>query len=77
MGLLIDSPTLAQRMADFFATEVPKNAYEVRLVAGDDDLEWIERTPSGEVRHDSEPGVGFFRGLWVGFLSILPIDWLL
>lgn len=77
MGLLIDSPALAQHMETVFANEIPKGAYQVRVAAGDDDLEWIEQTPSGEIRHDSEPGVGFLRGLWVGFMSLLPIDWLL
>jgi putative cardiolipin synthase len=76
MGLLIDSPRLAARHARTFDTEVPAGAYEVRLDA-DGNLVWIERTPSGETRHATEPGTGFLRRAFIGFLSLLPIDWML
>jgi hypothetical protein len=29
------------------------------------------------MRHASEPGAGVLKRLWIGFLSILPIEWLL
>ena len=51
-------------------------AYEVRLDA-DANLVWIERTPSGETRHATEPGTGFLQRAFIGFLSLLPIDWML
>jgi len=73
MGLLIDSPDLARRLDQWFDTQVPLLAYEVKRTEGGD-LYWIERTPSGEKRYDTEPGAGFFRRAWVGFLSILPIE---
>jgi putative cardiolipin synthase len=76
MGLLIDSPRLAARLAQAFATDIPVAAYEVRLDE-DGDLRWIERTPSGEKRHATEPGAGPLRRAWLGFLSLLPIDWML
>jgi len=44
----------------------------VRL-SSDGSLEWVER----DVRHTSEPGAGVLKRLWIGFLSILPIEWLL
>jgi hypothetical protein len=37
----------------------------------------VVRTAAGEIRHDTEPGVGALKQLWVGFLSILPFEWLL
>jgi putative cardiolipin synthase len=77
MGLLIDSPGLAGRLAGTFESEVPIYAYEVRLAEDGRNLEWIGRGQSGEKRYDTEPGIGFFRRAWVGFLSLLPIDWLL
>jgi putative cardiolipin synthase len=40
----------------------------------DGGLYWIERTASGEKRYDTDPGAGFLRRTWVGFLSILPIE---
>ncbi len=72
MGLVIDSHDLARRLAEWFDARVPLLAYEVR--AQDGGLSWVERTASGEKRYDSDPGAGFLRRAWVGFLSILPIE---
>jgi len=58
LGLVIDSPALARRLAELFDTTVATAAYEVRLKPDDGSLEWIERTASGETRHDTEPGAG-------------------
>ena len=77
MGLVIDSPRLALRLAEFFDTGVPAVAYEVRLKPDGRSLEWIERTAEGEVRFDTEPGTSFFKRSGVGMMSILPIEWLL
>ena len=77
MGLVIDSPALAQRLADAFDREVALVAYEVRLTADGQRLQWIERTPSGERRFDTEPGTGWWDRFKVDILSVLPIDWLL
>jgi putative cardiolipin synthase len=76
MGLLIDSPALGGQLAEAFDRGAPRAAYEVRLGA-DGGLEWIERTPAGETRHDTEPGTGPLRRTWIRFLSVLPIEWLL
>jgi len=73
MGLVIDSPDLARGLAEWFDTQVPLRAYEVKR-AGDGRLYWIERRASGDKRYDTDPGAGFFRRAWVGFLSILPIE---
>lgn len=77
MGLVIDSPRLASRLAAAFDEQVPKIAYEVRLTADGRCAEWIARTPAGEVRYDAEPQTSAGRRAWIEFLSILPIDWLL
>jgi putative cardiolipin synthase len=77
MGLLIDSPALSQRLAQAFDDDIPRSAYEVRLAAGSGKLEWIEQTSAGEKRYGTEPGAGFFKRAWIGFLSLLPIEWLL
>ncbi len=77
MGLVIDSPALAQRLGAFFDTEMPLLAYEVRLT-GDGSLEWIERLRRGrEVA--TTPSRARARGAapCVDFLSVLPIEWLL
>jgi len=77
MGVVIDSPALAQRLGIEIDLVVPTLAYEVRLSHEGDGLEWIERGPEGETRSRSEPDTSRLRRLWVDFLSVLPIEWLL
>ena len=77
LGLVISSPVLAQGLTRFFDVEVPMLAYEVRLAADGDSLEWIERTASGEKRYDTEPETNWSKRMGVELLSILPIDWML
>jgi cardiolipin synthase C len=77
MGVVLESPTLATRLARAFDDAIPRHAYEVRLMGDSRGLEWIERTDGGEVRHRSAPHAGVLRQLWIGFLSVLPIEWLL
>jgi putative cardiolipin synthase len=77
MGLVIDSPALARALGEAFDATIPRAAWEARLAAGGEALEWVERTASGEVRHAVEPGTTWFKRSGVEFLSVLPIDWLL
>ena len=76
MGFVIDSPELAQRIADAFARGIPERSYEVRL-SPSGDLQWVEQSDSGEVVHDEEPGTTFWQRAMVAVLSLLPIEWLL
>jgi cardiolipin synthase C len=76
MGFVIDSPALAQRIAEAFDSTIPANAYEVRL-SDSGDLYWLERRGEQLVRHDTEPGTSFWQRAGVWFLSLLPIEWLL
>jgi putative cardiolipin synthase len=57
-----------------FNNDVPERAYRVKLPGNEDDLEWIEQTPSGEKRDTSEPGASILRRAWIDFLSVLPIE---
>ena len=75
MGLMIDSPALGGRLAAALDADLDRVAYEV-VLAGER-LQWIERGPAGETRLASEPGVGALRRAWIGFLGLLPIEWLL
>jgi putative cardiolipin synthase len=80
MGVVIESPVLARRLATSFETSVPNAAYEVRLTttgATDCSLEWIERTPAGEIHHAEEPGTIASQRAWIEILEMLPIEWLL
>lgn len=75
MGVVMESPVLATQLAQAFFREIPRDAYELRLEGGQ--VAWLERTEAGVVRHARMPGVGALRRLWIGFLALLPIEWLL
>jgi putative cardiolipin synthase len=76
LGFVIDSPTMAQAIADAFGTAIPARAYRVRLSdAGA--LQWVEQRPGQENVYDQEPGSGFWLRAFVRVLSVLPIEWLL
>ena len=78
MGVVLGNPVVAQGLTRFFDVEVPMVAYEVRLAADGNSLEWIERTAfPGEKRHDTEPETHWSTRMGVQLLSILPIEWLL
>ncbi|RSZ60637.1 phospholipase D family protein [Massilia atriviolacea] len=76
MGFVIESPAMAARMARALREQVPARAYRVHL-GPDGALYWTERVGETEIRHDTEPGTGFWKRAAVGLLSLLPIDWLL
>jgi putative cardiolipin synthase len=68
---------LARNFGRRFDEVVPRAAYQVRLAADGQTLEWIEQTPQGELRHATEPGTSTMRRLGVELMSVLPIEWLL
>jgi putative cardiolipin synthase len=76
MGFVIDSPALAQAMADRLARDLPSRAYEVRL-SESGALQWLEQRDGREIVHDEEPGTSIWRRAAVSALSVLPIEWLL
>src|SRR5690606_3817274 len=76
LGFVIDSPRLAHDIHDAFMGQVPQTSYEVVL---DDNgkVHWIEYRDGRVLRYDTEPHSSFWRRFWAGFLSLLPIDWML
>ena len=72
MGFVIDSPAMANGLANVFDRDVPLNAYEVRRAASGE-LEWVD----GATVHRVEPGSSFWLRMAVRVLSILPIEPLL
>jgi len=76
MGFVIDSAALARDLDARLTNTMPHAAYEVKLDQ-DGKLVWIERTPEGVVRHETEPGTSIWKRAGVRILSWLPIDWLL
>ncbi len=77
MGIVIESPALAQMLAGALDVQLPKQAYEVRVAADGHCPEWIERTPAGETRYEVDPGTSAAQRGSIQFLEILPIEWLL
>lgn len=76
LGFVIDSPRLAEAIAETFVGNLPARAYQVRLDARGK-LQWVERGNGRERIHPREPGAGFWRWAGVAVLSWLPIEWLL
>jgi putative cardiolipin synthase len=77
MGLIIRSTALAGRLVTAFDGPVPAASYEVRARVEGECIEWVERTAAGEVTHATEPGAGWAQRAWLGFLSLIPLDWML
>jgi putative cardiolipin synthase len=76
MGCVIDSPALAQAIADAFTADIPASSYAVSLDR-DGRVQWTERRDDGIVVHATEPGTTFWQRLGVRLLALLPIDDLL
>ena len=76
MGFLIESPELAERLAEVFEQKVPHRAYQVRLDKSGDP-EWLEHRGDGVVVHDVEPGTSRWQRAAVRFIALLPVEWLL
>ena len=75
IGLVIDSVPLATALSQGFQDVVPIIAYQVELDSTGR-LAWLDRRAAGEpaLRLTEEPGAGFWRRTWLGFLAILPIE---
>ncbi|MGE8615716.1 MAG: phospholipase D family protein [Achromobacter veterisilvae] len=76
LGFVIDSPTLAGRIAEAFEREIPLAAYRVCL---DDkgELYWLEQRGGDTIRHDTEPGTTVWQRMSLWFVSLLPLEPLL
>ena len=74
IGLLIDSPELAERIAADIERNMDwENSWRVTLDR-DGRLQWLGREEGVEVHYTSEPATGFWRRFESGFLSMLPIE---
>ena len=77
MGVVIESAALANAVSTVLDTSSASYAYQVMLDKSGHGLTWVERTADGEKRHDTEPATTALQRLGVGFLAILPIEWML
>ncbi|MDD5365439.1 MAG: phospholipase D family protein [Gallionellaceae bacterium] len=79
IGLVIDSPELAQQVAARFEAMVqPVNAYTLALRpsnnGGSPNLVWQTQEDGKTVEYDTEPAVSDWQRIKVHFLSLLPLD---
>lgn len=79
MGVIVDSPPLAEAVADFFAkASAPPSAFELRLADGHSGrLEWLSRSNGATVVFHSAPGASAARKFEVSLFRLLPIEGLL
>lgn len=76
IGLLIDSPVLAKRLANAFVSGIPETSYRLGL-SESGRLQWTEQKDGGPgVVHDAEPGRTVWSGLGQDLLTVLPLDFL-
>ena len=79
IGLIIDSPVLAQQVAARFEAMVqPVNSYTLALrandAAGRPDLVWQTQEGADTVEYTTEPARSGSQRLRVNLLSLLPLD---
>jgi len=79
IGLIIDSPELAQQVAARFEAMVqPVNAYRLALRPNDagrpPSLMWLTQEDGKAVEYDTEPARDSWQRIMVNLLSILPLD---
>jgi cardiolipin synthase C len=79
LGVLIDSPDLAKKVAERFeAVAQPANSYVLSLgspnASGKRELQWRTEENGSPVVYDDEPAVDPLRRFKVEALSLLPID---
>ena len=79
IGLIIDSPALAQQIAARFDAMVkPVNSYQLALrpnaAGGAPDLVWRTEEGGKVIEYDTEPARSRWQRLKVNILSLLPVD---
>jgi putative cardiolipin synthase len=79
MGILIDSPELAQRVEDWREADLPRQAWRLTLkpprAGSRPRLHWMEARDGGVVETSrAEPEAGFWRRMVAGILRLLPIE---
>lgn len=76
MGLMIESPALAEQISQAFEQEIPWRSYRLSLDA-QGQLQW-EAPPLGSgIIYHSEPNTGWFKRWGLRLLELLPLEPLL
>lgn len=76
LGFAIKSAAMAEAISGVFEKDVPLRAYRLKLNA-ENDVVWLEEGPHGTRTLTTEPSASFWKRMYIGFLSLLPIEPLL
>jgi putative cardiolipin synthase len=77
IGVVIESPEVAEMMAEGFDSQIEKAAFRLELVTDQDDNEYIHwhGVENGEpVTYEVDPYTSFWRRMGVGIMMIMPIE---
>jgi len=77
IGMILESPAIAQNMAGWFDDNIQRLAFRLELKTADNGYEqllWHGLEEGEPVTYTQEPHTGFWRRLGIGFMSILPIE---
>ena len=77
IGLVLNSPEIAESMAKGFDADIDKYTFRLELNEdedGDEQLLWHGYEKGSPVTFDVDPYTSFWRRFGVGFMSWLPIE---
>ncbi len=80
IGVLFESTDIAGEMGRWFDRHIEDVAFRLALEEdsrGEEILVWYRDVDGVEQRYTKEPNTGFWRRFGVGFLTLLPIEWML
>jgi len=73
MGLLVESPALAEEIGRWFTCEIIPNSYRLSLSAAGK-VQWIDERDDDPEPEQVEPGTSLFSRLLIRLLARLPIE---
>ncbi len=77
IGVIFDSPSIAEQIADSFAQNIDKAAFRLELKTGADGTEkilWHGLVDGKPQTLDVDPYTGFWKRLGIGCMQLLPIE---
>jgi putative cardiolipin synthase len=77
IGVIFDSPPIAEHMSDSFAQNIDKAAFRLELKTGANGSEkilWHGLVDGKQQTLDVDPYTGFWKRLGIGFMQLLPIE---
>lgn len=73
LGIVYEIPDMAEFIGQkLFGEKLADITYKLAIV--DDEVVWIDTTPTGDVVYDIQPETSWWRRFNLGFYSILPIE---